>query len=288
MSLNSATNTRFYRSQTRIRFGAIGILAVTAILALTAVPAAWSQAAYSISDFAPVGYMVKVDGQDVEGAEVFQSRAAGAFLIVADDMAAPVLVKIRDAQVQTVDLMKVNRLANDTVELLPNATLAPQGSFRVSADRTAIEFDVDGKAVELREKPPLIGMQSIGGLTDHSPEYQRSADQYQPSDPILARLKEQSNDVEVRVFFGSWCSACKQMVPRIMKVAEQLEGSKIIFNFYGLPRGIKGDPEAARLDIEAVPTGVIFRDGEEIGRISGAGWKIPELAINNLLVNPSS
>jgi hypothetical protein len=78
------------------------------------------------------------------------------------------------------------------------------------------------------------------------------------------------------------------MVPRIMKLAEQLEGSQINFDFYGLPRGITGDPEATRVDIHAVPTGVIYRSGKEIGRIEGAGWRVPELAINNLLVNPSS
>jgi thiol-disulfide isomerase/thioredoxin len=264
------------------------VLAWGLVGALGLAAASWSQAAFTISDFAPVGYMLKLDGQAVDSAEVFQSRAAGAFLIVADELPAPIMIKVRDAQVQTVDLMKVNRLDNGNVELLPNATLAHQGTFQVSSDRTAIEFDVDGQSGELREKPPLIGMQTIPTMFGHSPEYQRGAEEYQPSDPILTRLKDQPDNVEVRVFFGSWCSACKQMVPRIIKVAEKLEGSKITFNFYGLPHGITGDPEAQRFEISSVPTGVIFRSGKEIGRISGGGWKIPELAINNLLVNPDS
>jgi thiol-disulfide isomerase/thioredoxin len=201
---------------------------------------------------------------------------------------APVMVKIRDGQVQTVDLMKVNRRNDGTVELLPGSTLASQGAFQVSADRSGIQFSVDGRQGELKEKPPLLGSQDIAGLTEHSPEYRRSADVYSPSDPIVNKLKEQSEDVQVRIFFGTWCGACKQMVPRIMKVAERLEGSKITFDFYGLPRGIAGDPEAAKVDIHAVPTGVIYLDGEEIGRIEGAGWRVPELAINNLLINPSS
>jgi hypothetical protein len=78
------------------------------------------------------------------------------------------------------------------------------------------------------------------------------------------------------------------MVPRIMKVAEQLEGSRFSFDFYGLPPGITSDPEATRVDIHAVPTGVIYLGGKEIGRIEGSGWRVPELALNNLLVNPSS
>lgn len=247
-----------------------------------------AQASFAISDFEPVGFMAKLDGQTLADSEVFQSKAAGAFLILAADLPAPVMVKIREGQVQTVDLMKVDRRDNGTVELLPNATLASQGAFQVSADRTGIQFNVEGRRGELLEKPPLLGSQDIDGLTAHSPEYRRSADSYKPSDPIVSKLLTQPEAVEVRVFFGSWCSACKQMVPRIMKVAEKLEGSMITFDFYGLPRGIKTDPEATKVDIHAVPTGVIYLEGKEIGRIEGAGWRVPELALNNLLVNPSS
>jgi len=248
----------------------------------------WAQAAFAISDFEPVGFMAKLDGKTVGDAEVFQSKAAGAFLILGSDLPAPVMVRIRDGQVQTVDLMKVNRREDGTVELLPNAALTDQGAFQVTADRSGIEFNVEGRRGELLEKPPLLGSQDITNLTQHSPEYRRSADTYSPSDPIVAKLKEQSDDVQVTIYFGSWCGACKQMVPRIMKVAEKLEGSNIRFDFYGLPPGLAGDPEASRVDIHAVPTGVIYMDGREIGRIEGAGWRVPELALNNLLVNPSS
>ena len=264
------------------------VLAVGVALSVGLAVGSWAQASFAISDFEPVGYLMKLDGQTLEKAEVFQSKAAGAFLILAADLPAPVMVKVRDAQVQTLDLMKVSRQENGTVELLPNATLSNQGAFRVTTDRTGIEFNVDGRQGELREKPPLLGSQNIDDLTTHSPEYRRSADSYAPSDPIVDKLKEQSEDVQVTVYFGSWCGACKQMVPRIVKVAEQLAGSKINFDFYGLPPGIASDPEASRVDIHAVPTGVIYLGGKEIGRIEGSGWRVPELAINNLLVNPSS
>ena len=264
------------------------VFAVASLASLGHSSVLQAQAAFAISDFEPVGYLAKLDGKTLADGEVFQSRAAGAFLILGSDLPAPVMVKIRDGQVQTVDLMKVNRREDGTVELLPNATLASQGSFKVSADRSGVEFSVDGRSGELLEKPPLVGHQGIAELGAHSPEYVRSASMYTPSDPIVEKLKTQSDDIKVQVFFGSWCGACKQMVPRIMKLAEQLEGSNITFDFYGLPRGFEGDKEAARYNIEAVPTGVIFRDGKEIGRVSGAGWKVPELAINNLIVSSSS
>jgi hypothetical protein len=32
-----------------------------------------------------------------------------------------------------------------------------------------------------------------------------------------------------------------------------------------------------------VPTGVVFRDGKEVGRIAGHEWGIPELALKKVL-----
>ena len=241
-----------------------------------------------IFGFEPVGFQVTLNGKELQGVEVYQAQSAGAFLILAEELGAPVLLRMRDGQVETLDLMKVNHNANGTVDVLAGATLAAQGGFQVNADRTGVMFMVGGQTAELKEKPPLLGSQQAAGLKAYDPHYQRTAEAYSPSAPIVEKLREQDKDVKVSVFFGTWCGACKQMVPRIIAVADRLEGSKITFDFYGLPPGIAGDKEAGRMGIEAVPTGVVFIDGKEAGRISGNGWRVPELAINNLLVNGQS
>ena len=241
-----------------------------------------------IFGFKPVGFEVTLNGKELRGAEVYQAEAAGAFLILSEELAAPVLLRLRDGQVETLNLMKVNHNANGSVDVLAGAVLAPQGGFQVNADRTGIVFTVDGQTAEMKEKPPLLGSQQAAGLKAYDPHYERTAEAYSPSDPIVEKLREQPQDVKVSVFFGTWCGACKQMVPRIIAVADRLEGSKIKFDFYGLPPGIGGDPEAGRMGIQSVPTGVVFVDGKEAGRISGNGWRVPELAINNLLVNGQS
>ena len=241
-----------------------------------------------IFGFEPVGFQVTLNGKELQGVEVYQAQSAGAFLILSEELGAPVLLRMRDGQVETLDLMKVNHNANGTVDVLAGATLAAQGGFQVNADRTGVMFMVGGQTAELKEKPPLLGSQQAAGLKAYDPHYERTAEAYSPSDPIVEKLRQQDQDVKVSVFFGTWCGACKQMVPRIIAVADRLEGSKITFDFYGLPPGIAGDKEAGRMGIEAVPTGVVFVDGKEAGRISGNGWRVPELAINNLLVNGQS
>ena len=264
------------------------VCALILFSALTLMGGPLSAAGPPIFGFESVGFVVTVDGQELSGAEIFQAEAAGAFLILAEELGAPILLRLRDGEVETLNLMKVNHNSNGTVDVLAGATLAPQGGFQVNSDRTGVVFTVEGQTAELKEKPPLLGSQGADNLKSYDPHYQRAAEAYSPSAPIVEKLRQEPKEVKVSVFFGTWCGACKQMVPRIIAVADRLDGSNIEFDFYGLPRGIGGDPEAGRMGISAVPTGVVFIDGEEAGRISGNDWRVPELAINNLLVNGQS
>ncbi|MGB3563051.1 MAG: thioredoxin family protein [Thermoanaerobaculia bacterium] len=266
--------------------------AISLVLVALLVAPAWSQTAPggTLTDFQPVTYRFEVAGRPLADAEVYQSRSTGSMLILATELEAPVLIRLREGRVETVNMMKVDKKPDGSVTLLQNPTLAPLGSYRLTSDRAGVGFDLNGQEAVLREKPHLLGNQKLESMQAYSLEYVRGAAAYTPSNPVVAKLREQPEDVKVLVFFGSWCSACKQMVPRIMKVDEQLDGSKIQIDYYGLPQGsgFSADTKASALGISSVPTGVVFLGGKEIGRISGNGWKIPELAINNVLVKAQS
>ncbi|MEZ5333322.1 MAG: thioredoxin family protein [Thermoanaerobaculia bacterium] len=253
------------------------ILALALLLPLTAVAAVSAQ-----DGFRPTSeYVFELDGSTDPGAEVFVQGQGAAFLIVSDSIESPLLVEPRAGDVKAVSLLKVARQADGTVNLLPNAVAASEGAFTVEMD--GVTFDLDGHPAGLMVKPPWIGDAGIQDLLDYSLEYRRGAEDYTASEPILRELQAEDRPVTVRVFFGSWCPHCQMVMPRILKVAEALRGSKIALEFYGLPRGIGDDPEAKRWDIDGVPTGVVLIGDREVARISGGEWKIPELAIKNVL-----
>lgn len=232
--------------------------------------------------FEPVGdYILELGGSELDKADIYYSQREGAYLILDSALEAPILVSPRLRRVETVHLMKVARQENGTVNLLPNATLAAQGEFEVVGDEA--RFTVAGTPAALKAKPPVLGPKTLAEMQDSDAGYLFKARTYQASEPILAQLRERPDRVEVQVYFGTWCPFCSQMVPRMMRVAEELAESNIEVGFYGLPRQINQDSEARRFGISSVPTGIVYVGGREVGRITGQDWKVPELTLNRLL-----
>lgn len=251
-------------------------------LCLPAFLLAAAASAQGMEGFRPTGdYVFELEGATDDDAEVFVLGQGSAFLILSDAVESPLLIEPRAGDVKTVQLLKVARQADGTVNLLPNAVAASEGPFAV--DLEGVTFTVDGRAAGLMVKPPFVGSAGVDELFDYSIDYRRGAEEYAASTPILRALQGEDRQVRVRVFFGTWCPHCQVVMPRILKVAQALEGSQIALEFYGLPRQISDDPEAERWDISGVPTGVVLVGDREVARISGGEWKIPELAIKNAL-----
>jgi thiol-disulfide isomerase/thioredoxin len=239
--------------------------------------------------FAPTGsFLLEVEGKEVPKAKIYQSEVAGAILVLSSALPAPVLVSPRAQSVETVDLMKVAHQGDGTIDLLADATLEPQGRFLVEGEN--VTFTVEGRRVRLKSKPPLLRAQTAASLKEHSPEYVVTGRAYTPDAQAVAALKAQRQPVRVQVFFGSWCSYCKRYLPRLLRVEEQLEGSPVRIEYYGLPSGpaMAQDPEAKKAGVHGVPIALVFLGSREIGRIENEAWSAPEKAIRDLVAKNSA
>ncbi len=253
------------------------VLVLTAVPALAQVP---SDAVFS--GFEPNGeFLFELGGGILENAEIFYSDRAGAFLIMAPELSSPVLLGTRTGEVESVHLMKVAKRSNGTIDLLADATFDQTGRFTLEDGEA--HFEVKGQVAKLVRKPDLIGLQQAEKLLGYKADYAYESNRYVPKAADLNSLKAQGQDVRVLIYFGSWCPTCSRLVPRVLKVAEELKGSKVQFEYYGLPRQMDTDPRTKRDKITGVPTGIIYVGDREVGRLSVQELNAPEAGIKGVL-----
>lgn len=252
--------------------------AVVVTACLIALPAA----AQDFKGFVPSGeFSVEMGGAEMKDATLFHSESSGAYLIVSPSLKSPVLMNLRGRVAQGVSFMKVSKHEDGSIDLLPDAVYKTFGPLKPKG--TTVSFDVEGQPMLLSVKPALLGTQKASGLTAYNPGYGYKASKYNVDAGQITALKKEGRDVKVKIFFGTWCPVCSRLVPKVIKVAEALEGSKIDFEYYGLPRMMTDDPVTEELTIRGVPTGIVYVDGKEIGRMTGQELNKPESGLQKVL-----
>ena len=234
--------------------------------------------------FLPIeAYVLEVNGASSPDAQILVAERLPAILIVAPELASAVMLTPRTGMAQSFSAASVARMPDGTVALLSNVALTNEGRFQLAG--RDVMFSAGGNSLVLKEKPFLLGLQDVAGMESSSSGYRDRALEYSPYGPTLDELRSFPVDVRVRVYFGSWCPFCSMFVPRMMKVAREIEGSRIHVEFYGLPQPATDDPITLEHGIEAVPTGIIYIGGEEVARINGNMWQTPEASLKVLLEN---
>jgi hypothetical protein len=227
---------------------------------------------HRISDFVLV-----LDGRQ-QPAEIYMSER-GAGLVISPALTAAVVLRAR--VLATLSPARVERRADGTAAVRPDAVLAAQGSFEVGDDG-GLSFTVEGRQAALRPQPPLLGLRRVAEVTEHNPEYAAGARGYLPNRETIAALQQEPRAVTVRIYYGSWCSHCRKLVPNGVRVEQELRASRIRFEYYGVRR--PDEVPGTRPGEGEIPTAVVTVNGAEAGRIVGdRAWAAPEVALREIL-----
>jgi thiol-disulfide isomerase/thioredoxin len=224
-------------------------------------------------------YVLLVDGKQVP-AKMYQSDRPSAVLVTSAALPSPVL--LMGSSASTVKPAAIEEKPGDVVTLRSDAVLTPQGAFHYTDPD--IKFTVAGKPTILRVQPPMLGLRQAGEVTTHNPEYLSSAKTLAVNGQDLATLRKEGRPVTMRVYYGSWCSHCRKLVPHAIRLEQELKGSKIHFEYFGVPTGFTSDPEVRKAVIQSIPTGIVYINGNEVGRILGdQAWQSPESTLRVIL-----
>ncbi len=271
----------------RVRRAALAGLALTLALLPSTAVLAQVPADAVFSGFKRNGeFLFELGDSVLKNAEIYLSERAASYLVIAPELASPLLISPRTGSVESVSFMKMLKREDGTIDLLADASFNRLGAFRI--DGREIVFEVKDQEARLKAKPPLLGGQGPEALRSYKPEYARLADEYTPSARHPGKLRAQQEAVRVRVYFGTWCPVCGRLVPRIIKLADELEGSKVKFEYYGLPQPMTKDPITKREDLHGVPTAIVYVGDKEVGRLSGGDLNAPEKSITRLVLAAKS
>ena len=137
-------------------------------------------------------------------------------------------------------------------------------SFPIFAqDYKIIADEKNGEALILGYCPASIIIDSLFKDT-WTTEYNN----YQPDYETLDSLEGKLEDVNIKIVFRSTCSDSREQLPRLFKVLNELNYSINSITLIGVNREKQGlSNEIEGLEIELVPTIILYKDGSEIGRI---------------------
>lgn len=114
----------------------------------------------------------------------------------------------------------------------------------------------------------IVGTLPLADLPTVLPAWQERAEKYVPYPDVIELLKS-APPAEIEVLFGSWCSDSFEQVPYLLTALEAAGNPSLTLTLVGLDRK-KDEPEGRgkAAGVTRVPTIVVTRNGEEIGRVT--------------------
>lgn len=130
--------------------------------------------------------------------------------------------------------------------------------------------NVKVKDPKLNDQEVMIGYCDKNGLSEgmFGVYFESQYELYKPAEKYIEQMKGTINNFDITIVFGTWCSDSKIQVGRFYKVLDKAGFKDIHLKVIG----VNSDKNALsvninKLNIELIPTFIVFQNGVELGRI---------------------
>jgi hypothetical protein len=148
----------------------------------------------------------------------------------------------------------------------PVAEKAPDGALEVEG--AALRWEDGGYHYRMDAKPPLIGPVTLEELRKYTAKYEPGIEGYTPDAEAVETLRKISDETELVVGFGTWCSICAEWLPRFIKTMLVADNPEISFRYISISSDLaRPDDLLERYNISSVPIFIVRRGDRELGRI---------------------
>jgi thiol-disulfide isomerase/thioredoxin len=91
---------------------------------------------------------------------------------------------------------------------------------------------------------------------------------YKPNEGATNALKQKSNELQLIVFGGTWCSDTKYILPKLFALTDAASFSQDRVTLIGVDRNKKTLSHLCEaLGVINVPTIIVMKEGKEVGRV---------------------
>lgn len=131
----------------------------------------------------------------------------------------------------------------------------------------------------------LLGYVNLNQMKNppHSEWYESGFNNYSYDIEVFNQIKGISReDLSVKIVLGTWCPDSRREVPRFMRIMESWDFPRENITFIGVDNAkLSPVAEYESLNIERVPTFILYRNNIEIGRII----EVPETSLEQDMLN---
>jgi hypothetical protein len=134
---------------------------------------------------------------------------------------------------------------------------------------TSAQFNFDVSKDEQTGQTMFVGRCAFDDISDEASFdwFTTSSNNYNPDAETIEQLKKVLPGCQLYVFMGTWCDDTHNLLPKLYKTM-LLTHCYTNYKMYGVDRNKKSkDNEQEQFNIVNVPTIIVLRNGEELGRI---------------------
>lgn len=144
------------------------------------------------------------------------------------------------------------------------------------------------KQIRDKDTKDLIFVGQIGFYDlEHEPEFKwfnKGYADYEADKEVIKYLQQHLNSYDIVTVIGTWCEDSHDMIPKLYKVLKQADYDMNVHQMYALDLAKKGQyKEEEKYSIESVPTIILYKNGEEAGRIVETVMESVELDLKEII-----
>jgi hypothetical protein len=99
--------------------------------------------------------------------------------------------------------------------------------------------------------------------------FQKQSEDYRPDPAKIAALSEKLSNYHLVILLGTWCEDSHRLIPQLYRVLTTTNFPLDQLSIFALDRDKKGREEVeVRYKVSNVPTIIVLKEDEEIGRIT--------------------